>query len=83
MHYYYTAQLWDPRDGTLVRTLSGHQGEVTGVSYSQDELYLVSCASDQAIFIWDLTVNAVVKILRGHCDIIYGYVFFFHSYHIL
>ena len=33
-------KIWDPRDGTLVRGLKGHSGEVNAVRYSIDELYV-------------------------------------------
>ena len=63
-------KIWDPRDGTHVRSLVGHTDEVTGVQFSGDELYLVSVGADPAILIWDLTTNLIIRKLRGHSDII-------------
>lgn len=63
-------KLWDPRDGTFVRSLKGHKGEVTGLRYTIDELYLVSCGADSSIMMWDLTKNEVQRCLRGHNDVI-------------
>ena len=63
-------KIWDPRDGTLVRTLKGHIGEVNAVRYSQDELYLVTAGADDIIIIWDMTSNLIFKRLMGHHDVI-------------
>jgi WD40 repeat protein len=64
-------KVWDPRDGTLARILAnGHDTEVTGVRYSNDELYLVSTGADMKIVIWDTTTNLIFKRLLGHIDVI-------------
>jgi WD40 repeat protein len=65
-------QLWDTRDGTFVRSLTAHTSEVTGLCYTNDELYLVSASADLSILIWDLTINVVTKRLLGHTDVING-----------
>ena len=65
-------KLWDPRDGTFVRSLRAHTNEVTSVQYTQNELYLISSGADMVIMVWDLTVNSVLTKLYGHADIIYS-----------
>lgn len=44
------------------------------MSYTKDELYLVSAGADHTILVWDLSVFSVTRILRGHSDVINGYV---------
>jgi len=63
-------KVWDPRDGSYVRSYKGHEGEVTRLCYSSDELYLISSGADASIRIWDLATNTLAKILRGHFDVI-------------
>ena len=63
-------KIWDPRDGSLVRVLKGHRGEVNSVAYSTNEAYLVSGGSDFLILVWDLMVNKVTRTLKGHVDVI-------------
>ena len=62
-------KIWDPRDGSYVRSYKGHEGEVTRLCYSSDELYLISSGADASIRIWDLATNTLIKILRGHFDV--------------
>ena len=63
-------KIWDPRDGSYVRSLAGHKGEVNSVRYTTDEIYLVSAGSDMEILIWDLISAEVICRLLGHSDII-------------
>jgi WD40 repeat protein len=44
------------------------------MSYTKDELYLVSAGADHTILVWDLSVFSVTRTLRGHSDVINGYV---------
>lgn len=63
-------KIWDTTDGSYVRALKGHEGEVTSMSYTQDELYLVSSGCDLAILIWDMALFSVTRVLRGHVDVV-------------
>lgn len=63
-------KFWDPRDGTFVRSLRGHNHEVQCVRYTRDELFLVSSGSDSEILIWDLTKKAIMRRMRGHQDVV-------------
>ncbi len=53
-----------------MHVLRGHEGEVTSVAYSTNEAFLVSGGSDLMILIWDLMVNKVTRVLKGHVDAI-------------
>jgi WD40 repeat protein len=67
-------KIWDPKDGSFIRRLVGHTAEVTSLCYSLDELYLVSSGGDLSIIIWDMTTLEVARTLRGHSDVVNGYV---------
>lgn len=63
-------QIWDPRDGTFVRSMKGHKGEVRSVQYTTNEQFLVSCGADTQILIWSLLTQTVQRVLKGHVDVV-------------
>ena len=63
-------KIWDPRDGSHVRSFTGHKDEVMRIAYTNDELYLVSCGADTAINVWDLSSNTLARTLYGHSDVV-------------
>lgn len=67
-----TLQLWDPRDGSFVRSLKGHSNEVFSVRYSGTEQFLVSAGADAEILIWSMLTQTLNRRLLGHVDCIYG-----------
>ncbi|MGO9381148.1 MAG: hypothetical protein ACLP4W_03395 [Mycobacterium sp.] len=48
-----TIRQWDAESGEPVRTLTGHNDNVTYVEYSPDGRYLVSVGADRALRFWD------------------------------
>ncbi|MFM6728217.1 MAG: trypsin-like peptidase domain-containing protein, partial [Dolichospermum sp.] len=50
----------------LVRTLSGHSGDVTSVAISADGQTLVSGSGDNTIKIWNLGTGQLIRTLSGH-----------------
>jgi WD40 repeat protein len=46
--------LWDVDRGRVVRTLRGHNYEVTGLCFSPDGSRMASCGGDSRILIWDV-----------------------------
>jgi WD40 repeat protein len=59
--------LYSADTGMPFRTLEGHNGQVTFVTFSQDGKYLLSCgAADRTIRLWDVSSGQEVRVFRGH-----------------
>merc|ERR1711904_194146 len=46
--------VWDIKDQVTVASLSGHTGEVTSLSFSNNGYYLASASKDGSVKLWDL-----------------------------
>jgi WD40 repeat protein len=62
------ADLWDRETGELVRTFTGHHGDVTSVAVTPDNKYIVTGSRDNTAKLWDSQTGAVVWTYRGHTD---------------
>ncbi|CAN0235899.1 unnamed protein product [Pylaiella littoralis] len=47
-----TAKVWSTRDWSLLRTLSGHEGKVTGCDVAPNERKIVTCSFDRTVKVW-------------------------------
>ncbi|NJN67688.1 MAG: protein kinase, partial [Chloroflexaceae bacterium] len=63
-----TIQVWQVRDGTLLRTLDQHQGGVGSVAFSPDGQTFVSGGYDQTVRVWQASDGALLHTLEGHTD---------------
>lgn len=61
-----TIRLWNPMTGGLVRTFSGHQGEVYAIALSSHASLLVSGSSDRTLKLWNWETGELLDTLYGH-----------------
>ncbi len=61
-----TAKVWDVITGELIYTLSGHNGEVSAVAYSQDGEQIVTGSQDSIGRLWRTGTGIEPITLSGH-----------------
>ena len=57
-------RLWDVQTGQCIKTLQGHTGWVSSVSFSADGQLLVSGSQDETIKLWDVRTKHCIRTLR-------------------
>lgn len=55
-----TVKLWEAETGRLVRTFTGHTGEVKSVSFTPDTRTALSASEDKTTKLWDLTTGEIL-----------------------
>jgi WD40 repeat protein len=67
--------LWNYNSGTLIASLSGHNGWVRTVAFNLDGSCLASGGDDTSIKIWDMQAMACLHTLEGHTDCVRSVAF--------
>ncbi|XRB23764.1 U3 snoRNP-associated protein [Pseudoscourfieldia marina] len=62
----HVVRLWDARGGTVVASMTGHRGRVTGVAFAEDGLNVYSCSADRTVKQWSTSQRSYVDTLYGH-----------------
>jgi WD40 repeat protein/predicted MPP superfamily phosphohydrolase len=57
-----------PPGGPLIRTLAGHDSEVTAVALVPGDRRIVSASADHTLMLWDLAQGSRIRIMRGHTE---------------
>jgi WD40 repeat protein len=70
-----TIRLWDVQKGTEIRAMTGHQMEISQVSFSPDGKLLVTSSFDKTVRIWRVADGKEIKVLKGQNGRIEGAVF--------
>lgn len=63
-----TLKVWNPDDGSLLGTLSGHRRGVWHCAVSPAEQLLASASADKTIKLWSLAEKKCLRTLEGHSN---------------
>jgi WD40 repeat protein/DNA-directed RNA polymerase subunit RPC12/RpoP len=58
-------QLWNSQQGTLLKTLQGHEGMTQAIAFSRNGKLLVSSGKDQTLRVWDVNTGKSLRVLSG------------------
>jgi WD40 repeat protein len=67
--------LWSAKTGTLLHTLAGHRGLVSGIAFSPDGREVVTASLDHDARTWDVATGRLLHVLRGHFFPVYSAAF--------
>lgn len=65
-----TVKLWDVRSGDLIRTLAGHENQVSAVVFTADRKYVVSGSWDRSVKTWDAERGTLVNSIQAPSSIL-------------
>ena len=61
-------KLWDMASYSCLRTLHGHDHNVSSVAFVPNGQRLLSSSRDKTIKVWELSTGYCVKTITGHAD---------------
>ncbi|MBB5938791.1 NB-ARC domain-containing protein [Streptomyces zagrosensis] len=59
-------RVWNPKDGSLVHDLTGHEGWVSALVVAPDGSWLASAGDDRTVRLWSPATGAELDRLTGH-----------------
>ncbi len=68
-----TIKIWDNDNYSLIRTIKGHNGQITALA--SIEKYIASGSWDHVVKLWNMTTGDLVHTFVGHTDTIYSLCF--------
>jgi pre-mRNA-processing factor 19 len=60
----HSVQVWDIKEQVTVATLTGHEGEIEALSFSENGYYLASASKDGTVKLWDLRKPLNIQTLK-------------------
>jgi WD40 repeat protein len=63
---------WNHLTRVRMKTLRGHEGQVSAVVYSRDGLRIASASHDGTVRVWDAATGRVLQVLKGHRGGVWG-----------
>ena len=67
--------LWKTDSGKLVRTYTGHGGNIYDIEFSPDGKYFASASEDRSIRLWDINKETSIRSFIGHEGYVMSLVF--------
>lgn len=71
----FSVQLWDLRQGCLLKRIQGHTGPVYSAVFSPDGKQVLTCSADKTVRLWDLDTGKEIRRFRGHGNNVFRAVF--------
>jgi WD40 repeat protein len=66
----YGITLWDLQQGAVVAVLKGHEGTVSGLSFSRSGEYLLSGGADGRAMLWNLALKKLsCEVVKPECNV--------------
>ncbi len=70
-----TIKLWNADTGKELRTLRGHEGNITALAFSPDGRLLASTSTDKSARVWDVRTGKCLQLLYSDTDHFTGVAF--------
>ena len=61
--------------GECLQSLSGHEGLITSVAFSEDCAQVLTSSQDCAARVWNVTDGKCIQVLKGHQACVHSAVF--------
>jgi platelet-activating factor acetylhydrolase IB subunit alpha len=61
-----SVRLWDFQTYQCVKTMHGHDHNVSSVTFTPSGDHIISCSRDKTIKIWEVSTSFCIKTLVGH-----------------
>ena len=61
-----TIKLWNTSDGTLIKSLTAHKGDILSLNFSPNGQLLASAGEDAIIKVWQRSDGSLLNSLHGH-----------------
>jgi U3 small nucleolar RNA-associated protein 13 len=61
-----TIKLWDAKNLTLLKTMSGHRRGIWDIQFSPSDQLIASASGDNSLRVWSIATGQAVATLQGH-----------------